>query len=471
MKYIVELKEPIRNCPKFLDVAWEVSGRDHIPYLYPRPSPNERAKRRADLRGTCEEVKLDVYKVVESDLPYEDIKSKLLRYDFVRKVYPEPLPPKPLGTNDPYWGDLWHLQDTEEGSANFEDAWDDATGDGIVVALLDSSGVRYTHEDLGGTGDKDADWEAIQDGNHPKIVLYTRNNWPINPYGEGHGTYMAGVIGAIGNNSLGVCGAAYNAKIMACSYPVFYLSIIDVVDQGADVICWPYTIDSWDIYEAPIDYAISNGVPVVMPHHSNTDTEYWDGYYKVIFVSAHDKEGNHWYSWGNVDVSAPGREVMTTHPDSDSSYGFFYGECPATACVASLCALILEKNPTWSPVDVRQAIRQGAKKSVNMGGKIWTKYYGWGMIDAKATLSLNLEDLEIPPPEKFSVTQSRNKVYIQWKNLKRPDHWSGVKIVRKEGSTPNGVTDGTLVYKGEGEGVVDTLPKSGRWYYAIFSYD
>src|SRR5207249_4795409 len=118
--------------------------------------------------------------------------------------------------NDPKYldGTLWGLNNIGQNGGKLDadidapEAWDVLTSaSNIVVAVLDT-GVRYTHEDLAANM-----WVNPSDGGHGFNAL-TGTNDPTD--GSGHGTSVAGVLGAVGNNGKGVTGVAWRVQIMAC---------------------------------------------------------------------------------------------------------------------------------------------------------------------------------------------------------------------------------------------------------------
>ena len=115
--------------------------------------------------------------------------------------------------NDPRYldGTLWGLDKISAPAA-----WDVLTSaSNIVVAVVDT-GVRYTHQDLAANM-----WVNPVDGSHGWNALSGTND----PYDDAipltnisHGTLVAGVRGAVGNNGVGVVGVSWQLQIMACQW-------------------------------------------------------------------------------------------------------------------------------------------------------------------------------------------------------------------------------------------------------------
>jgi subtilisin family serine protease len=306
--------------------------------------------------------------------------------------------------NDPYysragsWGqpyeDLWGIKKIE--AAN---AWDWSTGRGVVVAVVDS-GIDHTHPDLAANI-----WTDPIDGVHG--ADFVSNDWDPSD-DNGHGTHVAGIIAATGNNNLGLVGVALESKLMALkgldATGLGYTgaladSIIWATDRGADVInmSWGGPARSPWIEEA-IDYAYQHGVVlVVSAGNSNKDLSnfYPASSRYVITVSAYDvndKKDPRSNFGQKLDVAAPGVDILSLQATGTTKgtsvapgYCRLSGTSMASPFVSGVAALILEKHPDYVNEQVRQVIRMTADP---VDGPSFNIYSGYGRINARKAVQL-----------------------------------------------------------------------------------
>jgi thermitase len=186
----------------------------------------------------------------------------------VQAVSPNYLRYPSLATTDPGFGDLWGMNNigqtissapyttnnpgTNDADIDAPEAWDIMVNSGastlavgastVVVAVIDT-GVDYTHPDLVG-----AMWDAsaatIPSANHGYDFADSDTDpYPLN---NEHGTHVAGIIAATGNNAIGVVGVAYGVKVMA-------LKVFPDIGGGAT---------DADIISA-INYAVANNAQII----------------------------------------------------------------------------------------------------------------------------------------------------------------------------------------------------------------
>jgi subtilisin family serine protease len=332
--------------------------------------------------------------------------------------------------NDPEFldGSQWGLT-----KVNASTAWDatDANshavnGNGIIVAVVDS-GVDTLHCDL--ALNCVAGWDFL-----------TGTSTVTDPHG--HGTHIAGIIAAVGNNLEGVIGLAYGSQIMPLrafdasgqgNFSDGADAIIYAVDHGAVVIncSWGATVPSGSAnLEASINYAHSQKVLVVCAAGNNSGQPTRDfapaNAENAMAVSATDSADAlaAFSNYGvKTDVAAPGTDILSTTPPApttlnnegyplipdggtglcDQSYDMrLSGTSMAAPHVSALAALIWQLHPTWLPEEVKQTIRQSAAPRGLDADNGFDSSYGYGRIDAAAALAQN-QQLPIA-----SVTAPRN---------------------------------------------------------------
>jgi len=291
--------------------------------------------------------------------------------------------------NDPYMDKEWGSS-----KVNAPAAWaQNIDASRVTVAVLDT-GVDYRHPEFGNRIIKG--WN-FADNNADVMDRF------------GHGTHVAGIIGAAGNNGVGVAGVAWNVKILAVkvlgdngqgSTAAVVNGIKYAADMGAKVINMSLgspdtTIDP--ALSAAIAYANGKGVIVVAAagnNHGEVGSPANDP--GAIAVSSTSKflfwEYLSWFSnrGSKVEVAAPGGGIWSTVPldanrTGSTGYAKLSGTSMAAPMVAGEAALIWAKHPTWTPQQVHYTIDNSVD---HKGASGRNSSYGFGRINLEKALSL-----------------------------------------------------------------------------------
>ncbi len=315
-----------------------------------------------------------------------------------------------LTPNDSLYGSQWHYFEAT-GGLNAPTAWDQSTGTGVVVAVLDT-GIR-PHADLAGNlvagYDMIIDTAVSNDGNGRDSDPSDPGDWiTAGECGTGspaqnsswHGTHVAGTIAALTNNASGVAGVAFGAKVQ----PVRVLGkcggyTSDIADgivwaSGGSVAGLPANATPARVInlslggggacdtttQNAINIARSRGtVVVVAAGNSNANAANFSpaSCAGVVTVAAVNRLGGKSYysNFGTVvDVAAPGGDMRTssadgilstlnngtTTPGSDV-YAYYQGTSMATPHVAATVALMLAKNAALTPDQVESLLKSSAR--------------------------------------------------------------------------------------------------------------
>ncbi|MDD1776168.1 MAG: S8 family serine peptidase [Candidatus Methanomethylicus sp.] len=312
--------------------------------------------------------------------------------------------------NDPDFSDLWGLDNngqtggTPDADIDAPEAWNISRGNSQTVVAVIDSGVDYYHLDLimnmwinqgeipGNRIDDD------HNGYVDDIYGIDAANNDSNPMDDNsHGTHCAGIIGASGNNSLGVVGVNWNVKIMALKF----LGVSGSGYTSGAISCIAYAIKmktdygvnvrvlscSWGggsydpaLLEALKD-AQSHDILVVCAagnNGSNNDvTPFYPSSYRIsniLSVAATDNTDSlAWYSnygLNEVDVTAPGSSILSTTPNN--KYDLKSGTSMATPYVAGLAVLLLSQNQSYSYDQLATKIMATSDRIAGLVGKVTT---------------------------------------------------------------------------------------------------
>ena len=360
--------------------------------------------------------------------------------------------------NDPHFQDRHQWGLYNEGSPGNDihasQAWEFNKGRSDVTVAIVDGGVDYSHPDLD-TGDRSRVIQGYDTGDDDNDPMDDIVNSGGNTYG-GHGTMVAGVIGAITSNYLGVAGIMWNCKLLPIkaastgglqvgpfNFGAGTATDMDLAEgieyartHGAQVInmsfggtgddfwtrleVWwggdPLAEATWNAYQSGVVLAAAMG-------NEDASTVYYPaGYPWVIGVGATNidddrvTKANTAGYWGSnygahTDLVAPGAYEYTT--TRGGTYDDMSGTSCATPFVSGVAGLVisqgLDRGLTLTNDDVRHLLEATADKVPGMGGQNWTQEYGFGRLNAATPLShLNL------PYEFSQATASVGSATLVW---------------------------------------------------------
>ncbi len=367
--------------------------------------------------------------VVKADRPLDSAEAELLMRRLaadpnVEYVEVDQLMRATLTPNDQRLSEQWGFG-TSNASINVRPAWDKATGTGVVVAVIDT-GIT-NHPDLNANilpgYDFISDAATARDGGGRDNNPNDEGDWyAANECGAGypasnsswHGTHVAGTVAAVTNNTTGVAGTAFNAKVV----PVRVLGKCGgYTSDIADAIVWasggtvsgvpananPAEVINMSLggsgscsttYQNAINGAVSRGTTVVVAagnSNTNVSSAVPANCPNVIAVAATNSAGARasFSNYGTgIDVSAPGASILstlntgTTTPGS-ASYASYNGTSMAAPHVAGVVALMQSVAPTaLTPAQVETILKNTARALPGScsGG------CGAGIVDADAAV-------------------------------------------------------------------------------------
>lgn len=277
--------------------------------------------------------------------------------------------------NDPDFGYLWGLQKVQ---APF--AWNNTTGNyHVVVGVLDS-GIDDNHPDLRGNlwissnGQFFNGWNFIKNNNQPTDET-------------GHGTHVAGTIGAIGNNFIGVTGVCWNVQLASFKIGNNRIDLAAAIHaiNFSNRNHIPILNNSWGgrTYSPILKYAIEqyNGLFVASAGNSNSNNDLYPSYPasydcdNIISVAASTPE-NTLSSFSNygvksVDIAAPGVNILSTTLNGE--YSNKNGTSMAAPHVSGAAALLKSYMPFLTTWEMKQIILLSNTKSVYLTNRILTE--------------------------------------------------------------------------------------------------
>lgn len=310
--------------------------------------------------------------------------------------------------NDPAFVDntQWALHNTGQTGGladqdmNAPEAWAlRTTAEDVVVAIIDT-GLRLTHEDLqanlwinpGESGEGreangiDDDRNGYVDDVHG-IDAITRRG--IAGDGHGHGTHVAGIVGAVGNNGRGLAGVAWKVQLM----PLRFIGTRGVGATSDAIACLDYarragvpianaswgSPDDSTLLQQAIAAATGSGMIFVTAagnsNHDLASRPFYPAAYDLpglVTVASTNRAGqlSSFSNYGSAQLAAPGQEIYSTWDESDSSYETISGTSMAAPHVAGALALLRQHYPADTRDRLISRLLASGRKSSALTGKV-----------------------------------------------------------------------------------------------------
>jgi subtilisin family serine protease len=271
--------------------------------------------------------------------------------------------------------DPGYMYQADMNAINAPGGWQYFTGSSNVIIAIVDSGVDMSNADL--VGRLLPGWDFVNNDNDAQDDY-------------GHGTHVTGIAAATGNNSTGMAGLDWAAKILPIkvldnagngTYVNVALGIRYAVDHGANIINLSLgsTFNSPLIAEA-IDYAYQHGVTVVASTgNTNSAVMYPAALPHVIAVGAVNNSGELWAlsnHGAEVDLVAPGVGIFSS---DIPNYRTRSGTSMAAAHVSGLASLLLGMT-SLTPEQVESTMEETSR---DLGAAGWDSLFGYGMIQIR----------------------------------------------------------------------------------------
>lgn len=314
-----------------------------------------------------------------------------------------------LNTGQEFGGLLGPTKGTAGADINVIPVWDAGiSGKNTIRVAVADTGANTTHKDLV------AHWPSSFEGN----FNYDASSTNVSDT-NGHGTMVSGIIAATSNNEIGISGVAPGVQLysfktgagpeislsaVAKAFSAAKNNKIDVVNASIGGSYYK-AIETAVLANPDTLFVVSSGnegrnndnqptYPCALPAEN------------ILCVAATDADdalasfSN--YGRKTVDIGAPGQDIISTY--FGHSYAIFDGTSASAPFVAGAAALLKQKHPEYTPVQLKQTLLIGGKKISNLNGLVGSG----ARLDIGKSISL---PKTVPPKTKVKVmaTNSANR--------------------------------------------------------------
>ena len=309
--------------------------------------------------------------------------AKLSSSPYIVYAEPDYIEEMHIISNDPLYNQHWGIQ-----KINAPLAWDYTTGDSSISVGVIDTGIDQNHPDI-----RENMWTTWNGR-----LIYGWNfadNSSDSMDLDGHGSHVAGTIGAVGNNRIGITGVCWQVRVAALKFGLDVASAIAAIDF-ANYYKISILNASWGgrAYSQALKDAIDqyDGLFVASAGNDGTNNDV-DPMYpasydckNIISVAAVDpydtlaRFSN--YGLKTVDIAAPGTNILSL--DLAGEYSPLNGTSMAAPHVAGAAALLKSSMPNISTITLKRIILSSAMENPELKGKILTG----GILDMETMFKL-----------------------------------------------------------------------------------
>jgi subtilisin family serine protease len=350
-----------------------------------------------------------------------------------------------LSPNDPHYEEQWGMV-----NIGMPQVWEHYTGgENICVAVIDS-GIDYNHPDL------NANMAMDSLGNYGRLFKNgAQSDNPMDIYG--HGTHVAGIIGAIGNNGIGVTGVNWKVKMLAVNVMQNGIAsdtdlikginyVVSEKKAGLNIRVANMSLGGWDYPlpdSSPVGIAIKSmsdaGILCIMavsndsqnisnPTGNHSGKLVYPACFKfanTISVGSIGPENNKssYSDYGSVwvNIAAPGEKIYSTLPNN--RYGTMGGTSMSAPHVTGAAALLFSAFPDESTAKIKERILKGARTVESNKG-----YWESGLLDVARAYGIE-SDSELDEPLTSVEIAGENSIFsgefYTLSNIKFPSNANG----------------------------------------------
>jgi thermitase len=317
--------------------------------------------------GSVAGVGAKVVKVSDDSAP---VAARLNRSRLVQYAEPNLILRTQAIPNDPRFGELWGLNNTNDADIDAPEGWDAAGlgafpgAGGVRIGIVDT-GIDQAHPDLSG--------QTVACARSQGLLPILSGQIEVGQCADDndHGTHVAGTVAAKANNGTGVAGVAFNADLVICKAlggPLGTGSTADVANcinwvasQGSRVISMSLGGGASTTLRNAVTAAWNNGngalVVAAAGNEGDATLNYPAAYPEVVSVAATDRnDARASFSNANsdVEVAAPGVDVLSTI--RGGGYGTLSGTSMATPHVSAVAGVLRQLFPSESAAAIRSRL-------------------------------------------------------------------------------------------------------------------